>query len=152
MKKKNCSMGMQKTVVSLLFCAQHRSPNPLITPLRQEKKKNTYTHTHAHTYTHIQNNNPEEASSSETTLCIYCIRGQSHSLPFLRTVYTQAETRIYTHTCTHGNVYTHGHTLPRLVFWPLKSFLLSFMLHTYTPFETNTPLFPSCSQISQIPA
>lgn len=56
--------------------------------------------TRIHTHTHIQHN-PEEASSSETTLCIYCIRGQSHSLPFLRTVYTQAET--HTHTHTHGN-------------------------------------------------
>lgn len=123
------------------------------TQTRKEKKHLSHTHTRTHTHTHIyKTTTPKKLLGSETTLCIYCIRGQSHSLPFLRTVYTQAETRIYTHTCTHGNVYTHGHTLPRLVFWPLKSFLLSFMLHTYTPFETNTPLFPSCSQISQIPA
>lgn len=140
---------MQKTVVSLLFCAQHRSPNPLITPRRQEKKNmETRIHTHSHTHNSTQHN-PEEASSSETTLCIYCIRGQSHSLPFLRTVYTQAETYTHTHTHIHGN--TRRHTLPRLVFWPLKSFLLSFMLHTYTPFETNTPLFPSCSRLARSP-
>lgn len=93
-------MGMQKTVVSLLFCAQHRSPNPLITPRRQEKKNmETRIHTHSHTHNPTQHN-PEEASSSETTLCIYCIRGQSHSLPFLRTVYTQAETYTHIHTYT----------------------------------------------------
>lgn len=146
MKKRTARWACRKTIVSLLFCAQHHVHHESLNHATQTRKKKNME-TRIHTHTHIQHN-PEEASSSETTLCIYCIRGQSHSLPFLRTVYTQAET--YTHTHTHTREHAQ-HTLPRLVFWPLKSFLLSFMLHTYTPFETNTPLFPSCSRLARSP-
>lgn len=148
MKKKNCSMGMQKTVVSLLFCAQHRSPNPLITPRRQEKKNmETRIHTHSHTHNPTQHN-PEEASSSETTLCIYCIRGQSHSLPFLRTVYTQAEhTHIYTHTREHAQ--THA---PSTRFLTLEILLaVIYATHIHTLWNEH-PLVSFLQQISQIPA
>lgn len=71
---------------------------------------------------------------SETTLCIYCTRGQSHSLPFLRCV-SQSATHI-----THTNI--HVHHAPSTRFLTLESFLLSPIDNLY---ETNIPLFPSCS-------
>lgn len=126
MKKRTARWACRKTIVSLLFCAQHHVHHESLNHATQTRKKKTWKHVYTHT--HIQHN-PEEASSSETTLCIYCIRGQSHSLPFLRTVYTQAETHTHTHIHT-GTRAAHAPSTRFLTLEILLAVIYATHIHT----------------------
>lgn len=116
-EKKNCSMGMQKTVVSLLFCAQHRSPNPLITPRRQEKKNmETRMHTYAHTHTHTHNTTTPKKLLVVRPLCVFIVF-EDKVIPSHFYVPCTRSRDIHIHTHTHTDTRdTRRHTLPRLVF------------------------------------
>lgn len=118
------------------------------TQTRKKKNMETRIHTHSHTHNPTQHN-PEEASSSETTLCIYCIRGQSHSLPFLRTVYTQAEIYTHTHTHTREHAQTHAPSTRFLTLEILLAVIYATHIHTL---RNEHPLVSFLQQISQIPA
>lgn len=137
MKKRTARWACRKTIVSLLFCAQHHVHHESLNHATQTRKKKNME-TRIHTHTHIQHN-PEEASSSETTLCIYCIRGQSHSLPFLRTVYTQAETHTHTHIHT-GTRAAHAPSTRFLTLEILLAVIYATYIHTH-PLKRTPPCF-----------
>ena len=132
-KEKNLLDGHAwKTIVLLLFWAQHRSNPP-----RSAKHADKFN---------TRDTQPRRSFVVITTLCIYCTRGQSHSLLPFTAVYHHA-----THTHTHTYTYTQDtnmyvttrkpHAPPRLVSSPLN----------LSCFETNTPLFPSCSRLASSP-
>lgn len=144
MKKRTARWACRKTIVSLLFCAQHHVHHESLNHATQTRKKkhgNTYTHTHTY------NTTPKKLLVVRP-LCVFIVFEDKVIPSHFYVLCTRRQRHTHTHTYTREHA---QHTLPRLVFWPLKSFLLSFMLHTYTPFETNTPLFPSCSRLARSP-
>lgn len=145
-------MGMQKTVVSLLFCAQHRSPNPLITPRRQEKKNmETRMHTYAHTHTHTHNTTTPKKLLVVRPLCVFIVF-EDKVIPSHFYVPCTRRQSIHIHTHTHR--YTrHAQThAPSTRFLTLEILLaVIYATHIHNTFETNTPLFPSCSRLARSP-
>ena len=145
MKKRTARWACRKTIVSLLFCAQHHVHHESLNHATQTRKKKTWKHVYIHTHTY--NTTPKKLLVVRP-LCVFIVF-EDKVIPshfYVLCIRRQRHTHTHTYTREHAQ-----HTLPRLVFWPLKSFLLSFMLHTYTPFETNTPLFPSCSRLARSP-
>lgn len=149
MKKKNCSMGMQKTVVSLLFCAQHRSPNPLITPRRQEKKKtwkHVYTHTHTHT---IQHNTTPKKLLVVRPLCVFIVFEDKVIPSHFYVLCTRRQRHTHTHTHTREHAQTHAPSTRFLTLEILLAVIYATHIHTL---RNEYPLVSFLQQISQIPA